>query len=67
MKVTLSTGDPRHPLTVYRKMKMDKESGGQSEWKINGQHCPVAQLCVSILVSAGVCLTDTQITCFVLC
>ena len=37
VEVTLSSGNPSRPIVVYRKMKMDKDSGGLSEWKLNGK------------------------------
>lgn len=37
VEVTLSSGNPARPIVVYRKMKVDKDSGGLSEWKLNGK------------------------------
>ncbi|KAL0040483.1 hypothetical protein WJX77_008439 [Trebouxia sp. C0004] len=36
--ITLASGEPR-PLVVYRRIRTDAQSGGISDWKLNGATC----------------------------
>lgn len=42
--ILLSSGGSRTPIRVYRRIRTDENSGGLSEWKLNGD-CMVKPQC----------------------